>query len=89
MRNANRQSRKGAMAEEKTNPFKPGSARFKLWNRKHGKKPAASEPSKPAPKKREKKGTFDSFFNRGEAIDKAIEGEVSKLRQRQSTDGAN
>lgn len=43
------------------------------------------EPTKPSPKK----GFFDAFLNRGDAIDAAIDGEVDRMRKNQNTDGNN
>jgi hypothetical protein len=71
-----------------TNPFKPGTARFKLWNRKQADKAAANPPptpKKPAPVK--EKGFFDSFFNRGDTIDDAVD--TDRQRKNQSTDSSN
>lgn len=44
-----------------------------------------AEKKEAPPAKKEEKGFFDSFFNRGEAIDEAVEGR----RQNQHTDKAN
>lgn len=49
---------------------------------------AAKQKPKPTPKKPEpEKGFFDSFFNRGDTIDDAVDND--RKRKNQSTDGNN
>lgn len=49
-------------------------------------KAAADSAAKSTDDKEEEKGFFDSFFNRGDAIDDAVEG---RKREGQSTDSNN
>lgn len=71
------------MAEERKNPFPPGSARAKLWDRREAdrkKKEAASKPEAPAEDESEEDKT-----KRRRALDEAID----RMSSGQRTDSAN
>ena len=71
------------------NPYEPGTARYKLWERRESDRRAKEKAEAPPPPKEEEEeepGFFSSFFDRGKVIDDAVEG---KRRKNQSTDDAN
>ena len=76
------------MAEEK-NPYPPGSARAKLWDRQQADKKKAEDTPPPPPPPPEEEGFLDRFRNRDKKIDEEVEEAQTRRRRNQSTDSRN
>ena len=63
---------------EGANPYEDGTARYKMWERKHHADPAPPPPPPPPP---EEKGWFESLFSGAEDLGTRTERELEEMEQ--------